>query len=60
VRVSKNVLIRVSHRNAELQELVLSSSDYIPQTRNKMLETVLPFMFKVEWDNDGETQEVTT
>jgi len=60
VRVSKNVLICVSHCNAELQELVLSSSDYIPQTRNKMLETVLPFMFKVESDNDGETQKVTT
>jgi len=34
---------------------------YLTQTSTKILETYLPFMFKLELDNDGETQaEVTT
>ena len=35
-------------------------SDYLTQTSTEMSETVLPFMFKLESDNEGETQEEVT
>jgi len=39
---------------------VVSSSNNLTQTSPKMSETVLPFMFKLESDSDGETQEEVT
>ena len=60
VPLNANELLLPAQR-AELQELVrVSSSDYFTQTHTKMSETVLPFMFKLESDNDGETQEEVT
>jgi len=61
VPLNANELLLPSQR-AEFQELVVcvSSSDYLMQTSSKISEIVLPFMFKLESDNDGETQEATT
>ena len=42
-------------QGAELQELV---SFYLTHTEN--FKNFKPFMFKLDSDNDGETQEVTT
>jgi len=44
-------------KRAELQELVcVCSSDYLTQTSTEMSVPVLPFMFKLESNNDGETR----
>jgi len=46
---------------AEFQQLAcVSSPDYLKQTSTKMSETGLRFMFKLESDNDVETQEEVT
>jgi len=59
VPLNANELLLPAKR-AELQELCVSSSDYLTQRSNAMSETVQPFMFKPMLDNDESQGEVTT